>query len=230
MNSERRGLGVNEFFSFIDDEAFFTFDENYPVIEDWMVSPTPPKKIIPFDKALKFRGDLSEYFICTYSNDKTFERVRQNPKRYLSFFKRCAGIIGFDFSVGGLMPIAKQKGQMCDNLALTYYYAKHNIPVIPNLRCDKGELLDEYLEAFPEHTLLAVGVHGSIKEYALKVNWWCFLDTIIKKLKPTGIIVYGPLKGKMFEELKKRCPFYIYEPWTNSRKKKKKRTNDKIKS
>ena len=83
---------------------------------------------MPFSKAITYRGDLHDTFIGFYSPDDTFERVRRNPKRYLSFFKRTAGIIGPDFSIHSDMPIIKQKSQINDNLSLTYYYGSQGIP------------------------------------------------------------------------------------------------------
>ena len=116
-----------------------------------------------FSKAITYRGDLHDTFICFFSPDKSFERVRRNPKRYLSFFKRTAGIIGFDYSIHSDMPVIKQKAQMNDNLSLTYYYGSNGISVIPNLRCGIDDLLPEFLSALPKRSVVAVGTHGFIK-------------------------------------------------------------------
>ena len=219
MYRDKNHIIEDSFGAFLVDDAYFTGDEEYPLLEKWMISKTQPFRIMPFDKALNYRGDLSDCFICFYARDVTFERVRRTPKRYLSFFQRCAGIIGFDFSIHSDMPIIKQKAQMYDNLALTYFYGKNYIPIIPNLRCGIDELLPEFLDAIPKHVLVALGVHGFIKSAPMKAEWYCFIDTIIKELEPSGIIVYGSLTGKIFDELKNRCPFYFYEPWIYSDKK-----------
>ncbi len=203
----------DSFQAFLVDGANFTKNEEYPIIEDWMIPNIPPKKIMPFDKAITYHGNLSDVYICTYARDCTFERVRKNPKRYLSFFKRCAGILGFDFSIHTDMPIVKQKSQMNDNLSLTYYFGKENIKVIPNIRYGVDELSDEFLSAIPKHKLIAVGTHGFIKETYKKAEWYCFLDKIIKVLEPSGIIVYGTLNGHLFDVFKSNCSFYYYEPW-----------------
>ena len=201
--------------------ASFTENEEYPIIEDWMISNIPPKKIMPFDKALNYHGDLSDVYVCTYARDCTFERVRRNPKKYLSFFKRCAGIIGFDYSIHSDMQIVKQKAQMNDNLSLTYYFGKQKNKVIPNIRYGIDELADEFLAAIPKHSLIAIGTHGFIKEIPQKAEWYCFLEHIINVLEPSGIVVYGKLSGKIFEEFESKCKFYYYEPWIYSNQKKK---------
>lgn len=211
----------DSFQAFLVDGANFTENEEYPILEDWMIPNNPPKRIMPFDKALNYQGDLCDVYICTYARDCTFERVRKNPKLYLRFFKRCAGIIGFDYSIHSDMPIVKQKSQMNDNLSLSYYYGKQGIKLIPNIRYGIDELAGEFLSAIPKHSLIAIGTHGFIKEIPQKAEWYCFLDKIINDLKPIGIIVYGKLSGHVFDEFKDRCKFYYYEPWIYSNRKRK---------
>lgn len=112
----------DSFQAFLIEGAKLTRVEQYPIIPNWMISKSVPTKIMPFDKAINYSGYLSDIFICTYARDCTFERIRKNPKKYINFFKRTAGIIGFDYSIHDDMPLIKQKSQMNDNLSLTYFY------------------------------------------------------------------------------------------------------------
>ncbi len=203
----------DSFQAFLVEGATFTKGEEYPILESDMISKDIPENIMPFNKALHYQGDLSKVFVATYAPDESFERVRRNPQCYVNFFKRTAGIIGFDFSIHSDMPIVKQKSQMYDNLALSYYYGKQGIPIIPNLRCGVDELLPEFLETIPTHSLVAIGTHGFIKTIPEKAEWYCIIEEIINKLKPSGIIVYGNLSGKIFGEFEDKCKFYYYEPW-----------------
>lgn len=207
----------DSFQAFLVEGARFTNHEEYPIIRDEMVSNVIPKRIMPFNKAICYRGDLRDTFICTYSPDETFERIRRYPKRYLSFFRRTAGLIGFDFSIHTDMPLIKQKAQINDNLSLSYYYGNNGIPIIPNIRCGIDELLPEFLSALPKHTLIAVGTHGFCKETHQKCEWYCFLETVIKELQPSGIIVYGSLYGKIFDNIKDQAEFFFYDPWIKQR-------------
>lgn len=204
------------FQAFLVDGADFTDIEQYPILEKDMISNDIPNKIISFDK-YREEKDLSNCFICFYAPDESFEKVRRNPKRYLDLFKRCKGIIGFDFSVHTDMPLIKQKSQMNDNLSLTFYYAKQGIKVIPNIRYGIEDTADEYLKSFPKNTLIAVGTHGFIKTKLHKFYWLRFLDKIIDELNPTGIIVYGTLNGLIFDSIKKKVPIYCYDSWIDKR-------------
>ena len=223
MNTNKKTNTVevvpDSFQSFLVNGANFTDREEYPIIPQRFVSSAIPQKIMPFNKAITFRGDLHDTFISFYSPDETFERVRRTPKRYLSFFQRTAGLIGPDFSIHSDMPLIKQKSQINDNLSLTYYYGSQGIPISPNLRCGTDELLPEFLAAIPCHRLVAIGTHGFVHQKHEQCEWYCFIESFCEKLKPAGIIVYGTLRNKMFEELKNSYPFFFYEPWICQRAK-----------
>ena len=219
MYRNENNIIEDSFQAFLVEGASFTKDEEYPILENWMIPDVPPKKIMPFDKALNHRGDLSEVFVCTYARDSSFERIRKHPRRYVDFFKRCAGLIGFDFSVHSDMPVIKQKSQMNDNLSLSYFYGKEGNKVIPNIRYGSDETSQEFLRAIPKHSLIAVGTHGFIKTIPQKAEWHCFLERIIEELEPSGIVVYGNLDGAILAKIKDKCQFYFYEPWINGDRK-----------
>lgn len=216
----------DSFQAFLVEEAHFTRKEEYPILQEAMISKSIPQKIMPFSKAITFKGNLRNTFICFFSPDKTFERIRRNPRKYVHFFKRTAGIIGFDFSIHDDMPMIKQKAQINDNLSLTYFYGKNNIPIIPNIRCGQDELLPELLSAIPKHTIIAIGTHGFCKEIREQCEWYCFLERIIKELEPTTIVVYGTLNGKMFDDLKERTNFIFFDPWITQRYKEAKKNGN----
>lgn len=207
----------DSFSAFLVEGAHFSSHEEYPIIEKRMIAQTLPAEIMPFNKAITFRGDLSNTYICTFSPDKTFERIRKNPKKYLNFFKRIAGLIGFDFSIHSDMPLIKQKSQIYDNLALTYYYGNNGIPVIPNVRSGIDELTSELLECIPKYSTITIGTHEFIKEKREKYEWHCFLNEIIDKLHPTNIVVYGPLENRIFDELKMKTNIVCYPSWISNR-------------
>lgn len=220
-NTQKRGEDYveDEFQAFLVNGAEFTKNEEYPIIRPEMVPKDVPKKIMHFSKAITFQGDLKETVIYFFSPDKTFERVRRNPKRYVSFFKRTAGIIGFDFSVHTDMPLIKQKSQLNDNLSLTYYYASQGIPVYPSVRFGSDSTVEEYLKAFPHNTLLAIGVHGFIQKLEQKYETYFDLKKIIDELHPTGLIIIGHLSNAMFNQLKEKTPFYFYDAFIEERQK-----------
>lgn len=216
----------DSFQAFLVDGAEFTNVEEYPILREDMVPSKLPEKIMHFSRAITYQGDLSNTVIYFFSPDKTFERVRRNPKRYLNFFKRTAGIMGFDFSVHTDMPFIKQKSQMNDNLSLSFYYGNNGVQLYPAPRGGADCTVDEYLAAFPKHTYLVLGVHGFIKEKQEQAEWYCWIKTLIEKLEPKGFIVVGHLSNPMFDEFKKQVPFYFYDSFIEERRKEKSKNGD----
>lgn len=210
---------LDSFQAFLVKDAKFTSNEEYPILRKEMISTELLKKIMPFDKAIIFQGNLSDTYICFFTADEKFERVRKNPKKYLNFFKRTAGIIGFDFSIHSDMTVVKQKSQMNDNLSITYYYGNEGIKIIPNIRTGINELNDEFYSAIPKHSMIAVGTHGFIKTKPEQAEWYCCLEEVIEKLQPSTIIVYGTLSNKMFDKLKGKADFVFYDAWIVQRRK-----------
>lgn len=203
----------DSFNAFLVEGAYFTSKLEYPIIEKIMISKEIPLKIMPFEKAINYKGDLTDTYIYFYSLDKTFERLRRNPNRYINFFKRCAGFIGLDFSVHTDMPLAKQISQINDNLSLTYFFCKNGIKCIPNIRYGSDETAEEYLNAFPKHTLIAIGTHGFYKTTCQKSEMYCFIENVIKHLEPSGIIIVGPLNDEVIINLSNKTKFYLYKSW-----------------
>ncbi len=208
---------VDSFQVFLVDGADFTQIEEYPILKKEMVPSKLPEKIMPFSRAICYSGDLSQTVIYFFSPDSTFERVRRDPKKYLSFFKRTAGIIGPDFSVHDDMPIVKQKSQLNDNLSLSFYYANNGIPLYPSARCGSEELEDEYLAAFPKRTIVALGVHGFIKMKHQKYEWRHWLEKIIDTLEPCGLLIVGHLDKKLIDDFSNRTNFYFYDSFIEER-------------
>ncbi len=214
MYRNNNGVIEDSFQAFLVEGAEFTkIQEEYPIIRKDMVAETAPIRIMPFNKAINYQGDLSKTFVHFYCQDQSFERIRRNPRKYLNFFKRTAGFIGFDYSIHTDMQVVKQKSQINDNLSHTYYYANQGNLCIPNIRCGVDELKEEFFEAIPKNSLVAIGTFGFVKTNYQKADWFCFIQDIIENLNPSGIIVVGTLPEFIIKEFEKKCPFYFYESW-----------------
>lgn len=209
----------DSFQAFLVDGAEFTDIEEYPILTEDMVPSVLPEKIMHFSKAIAYQGDLSKTVIYFFSPDKSFERVRRNPQLYVDFFKRTAGIMGFDYSVHTDMPVIKQKSQMNDNLSLSFYFANKGIPLYPAPRAGSDDTVEEYLKAFPKHTFLVLGTHGFVQHRWQKREWCYWIDLLINELEPKGFIVVGHLTGEIFEQFKDKVPFYFYDSFIEERMK-----------
>lgn len=213
----------DSFKAFLIENAYLTKREGYPIITKNMISTELPKEIITFKESLNIpKEKRKNFYVCTYTPDKTFLRILNNPKRYINYFKQFAGIIGFDYSIHSDMPPITQKEQINNNLKLSYFFGYNGIKIIPNIRTGSNFTTNEFYEAIPKNTLVAIGTHGFIKTRVQKYEWLYCIKEIINKLEPSGIIVYGTLNGKLFDEIKQTIPIYQYDTWAEKRKKKNK--------
>ncbi len=207
------------YLAYLIDGANRTQTDNYPVIERWMVATEPPKEIIQWDRR-KDVVDPSTTGMCFYCNDEGFTPILNNPKRYVEKLSKYACIVGIDPSPYDNMPLVVQKSQIYLNLAITYYYGSRGMKVIPNVRIGDDRTLS-CLEAFPKHTLIAIGTHGFTHRLD---NRWIFAEQVekmINELEPTGIIVYGPASDDIFGIARlKGIPIYQYDSYTMKENKK----------
>ena len=187
--------------------------DEFPIIEAWMVATEPPKEIIQWDR----RGDVivpQETAISFYCQDPGFQPVLNNPKNYVDKLRQYQCVIGLDASPYDNMPIVVQKSQIFLNLACTYYYGSQGIKVIPNVRLGDNRTLSS-LDAYPKHTLIAIGTHGFTKRLDNRHIFIEQVQKIVDELEPIGICVYGPASDDIFGYARlKGIPIYQYDSYT----------------
>ncbi|MBQ7276130.1 MAG: DUF4417 domain-containing protein [Bacilli bacterium] len=190
-----------------------TKTDDYPIIEEWMVATEPPKEIIQWDR----RSDVKkpkETAICFYCSDPGFQPILGNPKRYVDKLNQYECIVGLDASPYDNMPLWVQKSQIGLNIGITYYYGSLGMKVIPNVRIGDNRTLSS-LEAYPKHTLIAIGTHGFTKRLDNRYIFAEQVDRIVDELEPTGICVYGPVPDEVFNFVRMRgIPIYQYDSYT----------------
>ena len=207
------------YLAYLIDGANRTRTDEYPVLERWMVATDLPKEIIQRDRRQDV-VDPSTTAMCFYCNDAGFIPILNNPKRYVEKLKQYQMVIGIDPSPYDNMPLVVQKSQIYLNIAITYYFATQGINIIPNIRIGDDRTLS-CLEAFPKHTLIAIGTHGFTNRLD---NRYIFAEQVMRvvdTLEPTGIIVYGPASDEIFSYARlKGIPIYQYDSYTMKENKK----------
>ena len=210
------------YLAYLIDGAERTETDGFAKIEKWMVATEPPKEIIQWDR----RYDVinpSETGMCFYCNDPGFQPILGNPKRYVEKLKKYGLVIGVDASPYWNMPLWVQKSQIGLNIGITYYYGTQEIKVIPNVRLGDERTLSS-LEAYPKHTLIAVGTNGFTHELEVRYNFSEQMKIIVDTLEPSGICVYGPTPDEIFGYIKlKGIPIYQYDSYTMKENKKDKK-------
>ena len=163
--------------------------DEYPIIEEWMVSKEPPKRIIQWDRRKDIKNP-KETTISFYCNDVGFQPILNNPKKYVDKLKKFDMVVGLDASPYDNMPLWVQKSQIGLNIAITYYFGKQGLKIIPNVRIG-SDLTITSLEAYPMHTLICIGTNGFIKRKANREIFKRQINEVVDILQPSGICVYG---------------------------------------
>ena len=201
------------YLAYIIEGARRTETDGFPIIEEWMVATEPPKEIIQWDR----RKDVTDPIntgMSFYCNDFTFTPILGNPKAYVEKLSSYGCVIGLDASPYDNMPLWVQKSQIGLNLGITYYYGSHGIKVIPNIRLGDNRTLSS-LEAYPKHTLIAIGTHGFTRRLDNRYIFADQVQKIVETLEPSGICDYGPVSNEIFGfAVMTGIPIYQYDSYT----------------
>lgn len=191
--------------------------EGYPIIEKWMVSREIPSSISQWNCRSKIK-DPSKTAISFYCNDQYFQPVISNPNKYIEKLSIYQMVIGMDASPFDNMPLVVQQSQIYVNLALTYYYGRQGLKIVPNIRLGLDKTIDS-LEAYPCGTLIAIGTNGFVNDKLNLSNFANQIKIIVNKLNPSGIIVYGTTPNIIFEYPKRlNIPIYAFESFIHQRR------------
>ena len=193
--------------------ARLTKPDGYPIIEEWMVADKPPNELFQWDR----RQDVTnpeESGMSFYCNDPGFIPILNNPQGYTEKLRKYYCIIGIDPSPYDNMPLVVQKSQIFNNLAITYYYGKEGLKVIPNVRLGNNDTIGA-LSAYPKGTLIAIGTHGFTRKLENRDIFKNQVTIVVEVVRPSGIIVYGPASEYIFEvAIKKGIPIYQHDSYT----------------
>ncbi len=170
--------------------------------------------LVPFNIAQginNLRGCWIHFFI----HDRLFERVWNNPYRYLKLFKRCDGVISPDFSMYMDMYVPQQLWNCWRNRILANWLHTKGIKVIPNVSWADEQSLNWALDGIPEKSVVALTTQGCLRSYVCKQSLLNGIHRLIREKHPIEIIIYG----RFPEEWKNAFPvkIRIMKPYAQTR-------------
>lgn len=160
-----------------------------------------PQKLILFSKTLR-ANDYNQW-VCFYEDDYKFERIWNNPKRYLTLLKKFEGVILPDFSVYRDMPLCMQLWNIYRSRAIGTWLENHNIKVIPNIRFGDERTFQICCDGISNDTIIAIGTYGIMKSKEDKYIFEKGLNYVIEILKPKVLLIYGSTPKSIFKKLEK---------------------------
>ena len=192
------------------------FNRNYDVFKSFLVSDCEydgffelpkirtdeiiPEKLVTFSKAMSKKWTDYECFVMFYEHDVKFERLWNNPKKYLDRLKKFKGVISPDFSLYRNMPIVMQVWNTYRSRALASWFQNNGIRVIPNVRFNDIRTFYFCFDGIEKNKVVAVGTHGCIKKKMDKDVFKLGLAELVNRLSPKTIIVYGSAPDNIFKK------------------------------
>ena len=187
----------NIFKSFLIKNAFFSPEYEFPQIKKTYFKPT---KAIPFDKALKSKE--CDQWIHFYIHDYCFERVWNNPSKYLDLFKRFEGVITPDFSLYRNLPLVMQMWNTYRDRAIAYWLQNNGVNIVPNIRWGDERTYEFVFEGIEQGGTVAVSTNGCIQGKLDRYYFKKGLAKMVEVLKPNTIINYSSTPDDIFGEYK----------------------------
>ncbi len=157
-----------------------------------------PQKLIPFSKAISSKD--YQCWVHFYEDDANFERIWNNPKKYLPILKRFAGVISPDFSLYRDMPLVMQFWNIYRNRAIGRWLQDNGIKVIVNVRFGDHRTYEASCYGVPRYGCIATGSHGCIKLNEDRHYFFDGLEQVVERLSPRRIVVYGAAPDAIFEK------------------------------
>ena len=192
INAARSGC-KDVFHAFLVTDAIFDSELEIPCIQPVDSIPT---NMIPFSKAIS--GTEYGSWVHFYQDDYEFERIWNNPFRYLPILKLFSGVITPDFSLYRDMPLVMQQWNIYRSRAIGHWLQANGIPVIVNVRFADERTYKPCCAGVPRNSSIAIGSHGCIKIREERQFFQQGLAHIVEELKPKNIIVYGAAPISIF--------------------------------
>ena len=166
-----------------------TFSEHgFPELEPLQSLSIPRQglRTLPFNYALS--SEDKDYFVHFYIQDYLFNRIWNNPQRYIDVLKQYKGIVMPDFSMFTDMPEPLQRFNHYRNLWFARMCQLQGITVIPSLNWSTEDSLKWCYEGLPQNSIFMLSAIGSIKNTdTFKKFKYCYIQ-LENKLTPKSIL------------------------------------------
>lgn len=157
----------------------------------------PVYEIPPFDEWIGFNYVLSDNeperkAVHFFIDDYQFERIWNNPDKYVDKLKKYACVLTPDFSPYCDMPLITQMFNHYRKHWVGAYLQSHGVRVIPTIRASTDERsLEWFLDGEPKGGIVCISSMWTKEEEARDYFVNKEYKQMYEKLKPSKIYVYG---------------------------------------
>ncbi len=148
-----------------------------------------PKGLVTFEVATadKHPEDFCHFFI----DDYRFERLWNQPERYIDTLRKYDGVLSPDFSMYTDMPLPMQAYNSYRSKALARYWQWKGITVIPTLCWSDERSYDFAFRGIPQRSTVAVSTVGVVRNRESMRLFKQGLREAITQLYPQRVLWYG---------------------------------------
>jgi len=125
-----------------------------------------------------------------FLDDYQFERVWNNPEKYIDVLKQYECILSPDFSIYIDMPKPVKIFNIYRSRQIGSFYQSHGIRVIPSLEWGDSETYDFAFAGIPKGSIVAISNVSVKKDKELGEIWKRGLAEMINRIEPSTILFY----------------------------------------
>lgn len=126
-----------------------------------------------------------------YLDDYQFERVWNNPERYLESLRRFDFVCTPDFSLYSDMPKPLQIYNTYRSRLLGAWWQSKGINVIPTLSWSDEDSFSFAFNGIEQNGIVTVSTVGVAKNKEARKKWSEGMNEMIKQVRPKTVLVYG---------------------------------------
>lgn len=126
-------------------------------------------------------------------DDHEFERVWNNPSKYVPILRKFRAVLAPDFSTYEDFPIAVRIFNSYRKAWVAAYWQENGIKVIPVLDWSTNPKHTWFFHGIPHYSLVSVSTIGGFKNKYQKELWLEGFKRALKIVKPTKLLIFGKL-------------------------------------
>lgn len=162
-----------------------------------------PDDLIGFNYVMN--TDVSEFGVHFYVDDYQFERVWNDPDKYIPYLQQAQCVLMPDFSLYMDMPLPMKLWNVYRSRVMAHYWQRHGLKVVPSLTWADEKSFKYCFEGIPKGSIVAVSTVGvKNSDEAVKV-WFAGMDAAMKKIQPSMVLLYGGDIGYDFGDVPVKC-------------------------
>jgi hypothetical protein len=177
------------FHAYLIEGASFSEKWEMPCLEPVSIDTFSPSELIAFSRAQEHHLAGAGRTVHFFEDDFRFERVWNDPKKYLPRLLEFDSIIMPDFSTCIDFPKPLKMWEAYRNLSLASWLQRQGVVVIPNARHQPG--CDWLTESLPHGSVIAVCGRCLIHGIDERRRFVRDLRTTVDILEPSAIVYYG---------------------------------------